>query len=185
MVKPAVLTEARTLTDSDSGKTYFLNSTSGFEVTLPRPRAGMSFEFIVRTIPTAVGDDYIIGAKSDAKIIIGQAITSNVKAPNDATWEQTGTSQLLFVHPDTVVGDSVELISDGTYWYAIAYCSSFDAIWIAEQSKSTSASPSTSPSASTSASPSTSPSASPSTSPSASTSASPSTSPSVSPSTST
>jgi len=175
MVKPSVLTEDRVLTDSDSGKTYFLNSSDGIDITLPRPRGGLNFNFIVKTVPTTA--DYTINSKADAKIILGHTITSNVKAPNDAVWESSGSSNLIFLFPDMVVGDSAELISDGTYWYVTAFCSSFDAITIAEQSKSPSASPSVSPSASSSVSP--------STSPSASSSRSPSTSPSVSPSTST
>ncbi|MHA1167869.1 MAG: hypothetical protein ACTSRU_08620 [Candidatus Hodarchaeales archaeon] len=162
MVKPTVLAESMTLTHSDSGKTYFLNAAGGFEMTLPSPRGGINFEFIVKTVPTTA--DYVIGSEADAKIIMGQVITSNVKAPNDAVWEQTGSSQLKFLYPDTRVGDSVEIISDGTYWYVTAFCSSFDAITIAEQSKSASASTSASPSTSPSASPSTSPSVSPSTS---------------------
>jgi len=164
MVKPAVLTEARKLTDSDSGKTYFLNSLLGFEVTLPSPRAGINFEFIVKTVPTTTGADYVIGAKADAKIILGQVITSNVIKTSDAAMEKSGASHLKFLFEDIAIGDSAEFISDGTYWYATAFCSSYEAITIAEQSKSSSTSPSKSPSASPSTSPSTSPSVSPSTS---------------------
>ena len=155
-MKPFVLTEARTLTDSDSGRTYFLNSLVGFEVTLPAPRAGISFDFIVKTIPTTTGADYVIGAKDDDKIILGQIVTSNVIGLADVAIESSGASQLKFLFEDIAIGDSAEFISDGTYWYATAFCSNHDAITIAEQSKS--------PSASTSASPSTSPSVSPSTS---------------------
>jgi len=152
MVKPFVLTEAKTLTHSSSGKTYFLDAAAGFEVTLPTPRGGINFEFIVKTAPTA--SDYVISAKSDAKVIIGRAITSNVKVGTDATREESGSSQIMFVVPDAKVGDSVELISDGTYWYVNAFASNYAGIVIADQSKSPSASQSASPSASPSVSPS-------------------------------
>lgn len=150
MVKPVVLTEARTLTDGDSGKTYFLNSTDGFTVTLPRPRGGVNFEFIVKAVPTTA--DYVITAGS--KIILGRVITPNVIYTNDTAWESSGATNIKFLYPDMSVGDSVECVSDGTYWYVNAFCGSADGITIAEQSKSASASPSTSPSTSPSVSPS-------------------------------
>ena len=163
MVKPSVLTEARILTDSDAGKTYFLNAAGGFSVTLPTPRAGIGFEFIVKTAPTT---DYVIETAADAKIFYGKVFTSDTNAALDATTEIGGASKILLEANTAKVGDSIEVLSDGTYWYVNGYCSIYNAIQIAEQSKSpsvsTSRSPSRSPSTSLSRSPSRSPSASPS-----------------------
>lgn len=184
MVKPSTLTEARALTDSDAGKTYFLNAAGGFTVTLPSPRGGVGFRFIVKTAPTSA--NYVIATKSDAKIMRGIILTSDINAGNDAMREINGASNFLMIYGRVKVGDSVEMISDGTYWYVNGFCSIYDAMTIAEESKSPSISPSISPSASPSisisASPSVSTSLSPSVSPSLSLSASPSASPSISPS---
>jgi len=127
MVKPAILTEGRTLTNSDSGKTYFLNSAGGFTVTLPAPRAGVNFEFIVKTAPTT---SYIIATKGSASIIMGQVITSDVNAAVDPDVEKTGESSITLVANTAVKGDSVELISDGTYWWMQGYASVYNAIGI-------------------------------------------------------
>lgn len=146
LIKPVTLTQARTLTDSDSGKTYFLNSSAGMEVTLPSPRGGLNFEFILKTVP--VTTDYIIAAKSDEKIIRGKVIAGNVKNANDAESEISGASNIRFITLDSKVGDSVKITSDGTYWYVIGFCYNYNGIAVAEQSKSSSTSSSISPSAS-------------------------------------
>jgi hypothetical protein len=158
MVKPATLTEARTLTDSDSGKTYFLNAAGGFTITLPEPRGGVNFEFIVKTAPTT---DYVITTKDGDAIIIGHVITSDLNA-SDANVEVSGTTYVRFKANNAKVADSVKMVSDGTYWYMDGFCSLVGGIFVAEQSKS----PSTSASVSLSRSPSVSKSASPSISPS-------------------
>jgi hypothetical protein len=166
MVNPSVLAEARILTDSDSGKTYFLNATGGFTVTLPVPRAGINFEFIIKTSPTT--GDYSIRTNANAEIIFGKVITSNVKNASDSSSDIVGSKRVIFSFTDSKVGDSMEFISDGTYWYVVGYCSSYEAIRMESSSVSPSASSSISPSTSPSVSPSTSPSVSPSISPSSS-----------------
>ena len=189
LVKPRTLTATATLSEKDAGKTIFLNSASEFITTLPVPKAGLFFRFIVQAAP--VGWDYVIKASSSADIIDGQVYTVDVDSATDPDFEITGNNTIHLVASKSVVGDKVEIVSDGTYWYASCFCSVYDAITFqANSSLSSSVSPSASPSASsslsssrsTSGSPSTSPSASTSGSPSASTSGSPSTSPSVSPS---
>lgn len=149
MVKPVSLTEARTLTDSDSGKTYFLNAAGGFTVTLPVPRGGVNFEFIVKTAPTT--GSYAIATNAGAKIIKGMAITSNVKTATDAGLDIGGVGHMYFAIPDAKVGDSMKFVSDGTYWYALGFCGAYSGISIgpsASSSVSTSVSSSISPSSS-------------------------------------
>ena len=158
MVKPTVLAQAMTLTHSDSGKAYFLNSASGFEVKLPLPRGGINFEFIIKTSPTT--GDYVIRTNDNSEIIFGKVITSNVKNASDSSTDIVGSRRVIFSFTDAKVGDSVEFKSDGTYWYVFGFCSSYEAI----RMESSSVSPSTSPSTSPSVSPSVSPSASPSSS---------------------
>jgi len=152
MVKPSILGESMTLTDSDSGKTYFLNATGGFTVTLPVPRAGINFEFIIKTTPTT--GDYSIRTNANAEVIFGKVITSNVKNASDSSTDIVGSKRVIFSFTDSKVGDSMEFISDGTYWYVVGYCSSYEAIRMESSSRSPSTSPSTSPSVSPSISPS-------------------------------
>ena len=185
MVKPRTLTAATTLTEVDSGKTIFLNSTTEFAVTLPKPKGGLNFTFVVKAAPS--GASYTIATDSAQSIMYGQIYTTNVTASSDADYNIIAASTITFTDSIAVVGDSVKLISDGTYWYVKGFCSTYNAITI---TLSTSVSPSVSPSVSLSRSPSVSVSVSPSVSvsisksvsPSVSLSRSPSVSPSASPS---
>ena len=194
MVKPRILTAVTTLSEADSGKTIFLNSATEFAVTLPNVKAGLNFNFVVKAAPS--GASYTIVAANESEMF-GQIYTSDINSATDADFNIIAAKTITFADGVAVVGDSVKLISDGTYWYVKGFCSVYNGITItvspsaspsvsssASPSASTSSSPSTSPSASTSASPSTSPSSSPSTSPSSSPSTSPSASTSASPSTS-
>ena len=191
MVKPRILTAVTQLSEADSGKTIFLNSTTEFAVTLPKVRAGLNFEFIVKAAPS--GASYTIGTYGGAQQLFGQIYTTDVNSGTDADFNIIAAARVTFVDGIAVVGDSLKLISDGTYWYVKGFCSVYNGMTITlSTSRSPSTSPSTSPSSSESRSPSTSPSASqslsgsvsPSTSKSSSESRSPSASPSGSPSTS-
>lgn len=194
LVKPRELTAVTTLSERDSGKTIFLNSATEFAVTLPKVKAGLNFTFIVKAAPS--GASYTV--VSDAQnLIYGQIYTSQVTSTTDADFNIYAASTITFADGYSVVGDRVELISDGTNWYARVFCSAYNGVTITvsrsaspsasssvSPSSSTSASPSSSLSASTSGSPSASQSVSPSISKSASSSTSPSQSPSISPSSS-
>ena len=194
MVAPRTLTAVTTLSEADSGKTIFLNSATEFAVTLPNVKAGLNFNFVVKAAPS--GASYTVVAQNEGEMF-GQIYTSDINSGTDADFNIIAAKTITFADGVAAIGDSVKLISDGTYWYVKGFCSAYNGITItispsaspsasssASPSTSPSASPSTSPSASSSTSPSASTSASPSTSPSASTSGSPSTSPSASPSTS-
>ena len=167
MVKPVTLAEARILTDSDSGKTYFLDAAGGFDITLPAPRGGVNFEFIIKTAPTT---DYTISTDGDADNIVGHVVTSNVTVGEDQDFEAaetTGVNNVYLVANQGRIGDSVTLVSDGTHWFAEGHCALNGAITFTHTAVN-SASASISPSISTSVSPSTSRSVSPSISPSVS-----------------
>lgn len=165
-VKPSIVTESVTLSRNSSGRTHFLDDASGLTVTLPSPKAGLSLEFIVKTAPT--GGNYTVTAGS--AIIRGGLYTADVNNAADPNFETSGVTNVVFVANASKVGDSLEMVSDGTYWYAQGFCAVTDGIRIWEQSRS----PSVSPSVSVSISPSLSTSLSPSRSPSVSRSASPS-----------
>jgi hypothetical protein len=121
MIKPHALAESRVLTDSDSGKTYFLNDAMGFTVTLPRPRGGVNFKFIVKTAPTS--GNYLITTNADANVILGHIITNDQNAAVDSDFATTAVNDINIVSNIAIDGDSLEVVSDGTYWYASGFCS--------------------------------------------------------------
>ena len=96
---------SHTLGMHDSGKTYMLENTVARTITLPAVKAGAKFKFIVTdstaasTIATSEGTSLIKGG-----ILLATA------------WE-TLAGTTLTAATDAVVGDWVELICDGTYWY--------------------------------------------------------------------
>jgi hypothetical protein len=89
----------------DSGKTYILENTVARTITLPAVKAGAKFKFIVSdstaasTIATSEGTSLIKGG-----ILLATA------------WE-TLAGTTLTAATDAVIGDWVELVCDGTYWY--------------------------------------------------------------------
>jgi hypothetical protein len=109
-------TVASSLTAADSGKTIFLDSATEFVTTLPLPAAGLRFTFIVKAAP--VGTAYTVVTKNSANIIKGQQYNAAGVAGDTGTADDT----ITFVASSSVAGDRVELISDGTSWFAYAFC---------------------------------------------------------------
>jgi hypothetical protein len=106
------LVAAATLDSTDSGKILFLNLVGGFTVTLPAVEAGASLKFIVATAPTT---DYIIDAGS--AIVHGNATSGEITAVAAST-QGTPVATIHLVASLAQIGDSVELVSDGTSWFA-------------------------------------------------------------------
>ena len=96
---------SHTLGMHESGKTYMLENTVARTITLPAVKSGAKFKFVVSdstaasTIATSEGTSLIKGG-----ILLATA------------WE-TLAGTTLTAATDAVVGDWVELICDGTYWY--------------------------------------------------------------------
>lgn len=125
---PEVVTAANTITEDESGKTFFLNSATEFASTLPAPKNGMRFTFIVTAAPS--GANYTIVSSGSSNIIKGAIFTSDVNSATDADLETSGGDTISFVSAKAVAGDRVELWSDGTSWFAHGFCTVFDAITI-------------------------------------------------------
>lgn len=109
-------TAASTLTAADSGRTVFLNSATEFATTLPLPAAGLRFTFIVKAAP--VGTDYTVVTNGGANIIKGMQFNAAGAAGDTGTGDDT----ISFVASSSVAGDRVDLVSDGTSWFAYAFC---------------------------------------------------------------
>ena len=117
--RQSVLTAATTLVAGDSGKTYFLALAAGFTVTLPAVAVGLNFKFFVQIAPTG---DYVITTPGGAQILAG-LVHSSDGVDGDSETAFTATSvNFIAAGGASTIGDSVDLWSDGTNWYARAFC---------------------------------------------------------------
>ena len=110
------VTAANTLTYSECGKTIFLNSATEFATTLPSPVAGCYFKFIVKAAP--VGANYTIVTSGGADILIGGVNELEVDTSDDGPYDDNA-DVITFIASTALVGDYVEMISDGTSWYFV------------------------------------------------------------------
>ena len=96
---------SHTLDMGDSGKVYMLYSTVARTITLPAVAAGLKFKFIA-TDTTA-----------DSSIVTNQgtALLKGGAECGDAYLPLAGTT--IIVEAAGAVGDHLDFICDGTYWY--------------------------------------------------------------------
>lgn len=129
VIEPAeVVTATNVIAASESGSTFFLNSATEFVSTLPAPALGLNFKFVVAAAPSAAS--YTIVTNASANVIKGQVFTSDVNSATDADFETAGGDTITFVDSKAVAGDTVELVCDGTTWFARCYTSVFDGVTI-------------------------------------------------------
>lgn len=121
-----VVTLANTIAASESGTTFYLDSATEFDSVLPAPALGLHFTFIIKTAPS--GGTYTISTNASANVIKGQVYTTDVNSATDPDFETAGCDTINFVDSKAVAGDTVEVQSDGTSWFARGFCSVFDAI---------------------------------------------------------
>jgi hypothetical protein len=126
-----VVTATNVIAASESGSTFFLNSATEFVSTLPAPAAGLRFTFVVTAAPS--GASYTIVTNSSSNIIKGNVVTSQ-DAGGSADSETSGGDTISFVDGKAVAGDKVEVICDGTNWFAYGVSKVFDAITISTAS---------------------------------------------------
>lgn len=108
------LTAVGTLTTADCGKTLMLNSATEFATTLPSPTSGCVIRFVVKAAPASAS--YTVVTASSANILIGGINELEVDTGDDGPYDNDGDT-ITFVDAVAVVGDFVELVSDGTRWY--------------------------------------------------------------------
>ena len=123
-----VVTATNVITAAETGKTFFLNSATEFVSTLPAVAAGLRFTFVVTAAPS--GASYTIVTDSSANVIKGQVYTLDVNSATDPDFEATGGDTITLVDGKAIAGDRVDVICDGTNWFAYGFCSVFDAITI-------------------------------------------------------
>ena len=119
------VTATNVITAAESGKVFFLNSATEFVSTLPAPAAGLRFRFIVKAAPS--GASYTIVTNGGADIIIGGISSSDLDASSDVVSDDNADT-ITFADGVAVVGDWVELVSDGTSWYMSGHCKTYNGI---------------------------------------------------------
>ena len=115
------LTATKSLAPSDSGKVFFLNATTEFTTTLPSVAdagAGWSCKFIVKAAPS--GAAYVVTEKTsaDTNVIITNGINELEVDTDDDGPSNTGHTTITFADGVAIAGDWVELLCDGTNYYA-------------------------------------------------------------------
>tara|TARA_R110002110_G_scaffold59372_1_gene168075 strand:+ start:729 stop:1175 length:447 start_codon:yes stop_codon:yes gene_type:complete len=125
------LTAAKTVEVSDCGTIFTLNLAGGFAVALPNASdAGNGWwcKFIVGTAPS--GANYIINVTAaDGDNLHGVTVfaSGSTDTPASSLSDSTaGTAvdQINFVDGVALIGDQLELVCDGSSWFATAHTKS-------------------------------------------------------------
>jgi len=114
-----VVITTNVLTADESGKTFFLALAGGFVTTLPAPAIGLNYKFFVQIAPTG---DYTIVTAAAAQILAGQVYESSGGNGDSETAFTATTITFVAAAGAGKIGDSAEVYSDGTNWYARCYC---------------------------------------------------------------
>lgn len=118
-------TATNALAVSECGKVIYLNSATEFATTLPAPTAGCRFSFIVKAAPS--GAAYTVATASTANILIGHVETADIDGAADGD-SSTVDDTITFADGVAVVGDRVDMDSDGTSWYYIGHAKTYNGI---------------------------------------------------------
>jgi len=105
-----IVTASNGIGATESGKTFFLNSATEFASTLPAPAQGLKYTFIITAAPS--GAAYTIVTASSANIMSG-----TVSDIVGETVYATAQDLITFADGVSVIGDRVDVESDGTNWY--------------------------------------------------------------------
>jgi hypothetical protein len=122
-----VVTATNVILAAESGRTFFLNSATEFVSTLPAPALGLNFTFIVAAAPS--GASYTI-VPATGTIIHGVVVSKDLNGATDSgATAGTPVGTITLVDSKSQIGDRVDIVSDGTNWYAVCVTGgNFDAI---------------------------------------------------------
>lgn len=113
--KFVTLTAARKLSADDvDGHVYTIKAAAGFAVTLPTKAPGMKVKFVVGT--KIVSNAYTIKTSSTTADITmkGSIVTA---AASLAVTTGTTSAHTITIGTNAVIGESVELVSNGSNWF--------------------------------------------------------------------
>ena len=116
LVTNETIAAAKTLTNEDSGKTFFINQASAYEITLPLMStitAGWNATFIISVVDT---NAVTIANNTAEDTIVGGVAGADGGA---ATHAETAVDEIVFIS-GAVLGDTVRIISNGVNYFATA-----------------------------------------------------------------
>lgn len=120
------LAAAKTLVAADSGKTFILSHATEFAVTLPAIAAGLYFKFIVGNAPETAS--YTIVTPGGVNLISGLVLNSTGASSAAGCLNDGLGDTITIVDSQAVIGDTIELFSDGVNWYGYAYVNAAAAV---------------------------------------------------------
>ena len=107
------------LTAVDSGKVFMLNYNTTLAITLPAPTtAGLIFKFIVKDVTDT---KTITSTSTNISGVICQKSTSTDTGPATDSVVAVSTATNILFGTTAELGDTVELISDGTNYYVTGF----------------------------------------------------------------
>lgn len=113
---------AITLGNSHSGDLITLTATSGSAIRLPAPSAGLSFPFVV----AATSAGHVITAP--AGTLFGAVTVAVPTAGSTINVSATGGSTTLSTTTGSVVGDRIQIVSDGTKYFVSGSIARFNGV---------------------------------------------------------
>ena len=115
-LKVETVNAAKTLTALDSGKVFMIQQDSAYEITLPLAAtagAGWHAKFILSEVAS---NAVTIANNTSEDTIVGMTVGADGGTGSSA---ESAVDEIVFIS-GAQLGDQVELICDGTYYYAKA-----------------------------------------------------------------
>ena len=117
LIENETIAAAKTLTNEDSGKTFFINQASAYEITLPLMStitAGWNATFILAVVDT---NAVTIANNTAEDTIVGGVAGADGGA---ATHAETAVDEIVFIS-GAVLGDRVSIVSNGVNYFVSGY----------------------------------------------------------------
>lgn len=115
-----------TVTAEQNGDIFTLSRAGGIAVTLPLPYAGLRYKFIAAVAPTTA---YTLTTAGDTPDIFHGVVTSAEDAAGSVDGTAgTATDVVTFAANKALIGDYVEVVANGTFWFVSGACNVQDAI---------------------------------------------------------
>ena len=116
-LKVETINAAKTLTALDSGKVFMIQQDSAYEITLPLAAtagAGWHAKFVLSEVAS---NAVTIANNTSEDSIVG--FTAGADGGAGSSTDSTAVDEIVFIS-GAQLGDQVELLCDGTYYYAKA-----------------------------------------------------------------
>jgi hypothetical protein len=114
-------------TVEQNGSTFIFQRATGVTVTLPAPLNGLNYRFIHGGAVSS-SNGHVIKTSALAEIAVGSHCSGGVIALMEAT-----SDTITFVNTTSILGDYIDIESDGTYWYANGLGSTTQAVLISNE----------------------------------------------------